>query len=561
MPNLSQLKRQHLIDILAELKEQNKTDDEALKALGEVSNELMAKKYGLIWEEHEESVDILMRDNIAVFTEEHEKEISTAPNEEFNFLLEGDNLFSLYLLEKTHKGRIDVIYIDPPYNRSKTDFVYDDTYVDPTDGFKHSKWLSFMSKRLSVAKRLLSDQGSIFISVDDHEQAPLKMLCDDIFGDEHYVTSIPRITKQQRSAQEKHMDVSHDYILCYSFSDDFRHIIKRDYDESKLRTDHIGTYLENDTKAILADKSKGHRKGCDYDFEYNGKLYKPVDRNGVRYRWLWTRPRMEAAAELGILVETATSLRMRLYLDRKFDEKTNIMVPRDPNLIFHTSDFMTKSCYSNATGSSELKKVGFDLFKNFNNPKPIALIQDLIKLCDYGDDITVLDFFAGSGTTAQAVLELNKDGGHRKFILCTNNQSDICNNVTYPRIKTVITGQREDGTTYSDGIAANIKYYKTELIAKDDENLSDELLNHIVEMIQLENGVKIDDNRYLLIMDDEEADLLEKNWANYPDVEALYVSKNVMFTTSQNQLFKDIEVIVIPDYYFDPELKELGESW
>ncbi len=561
MPNLSQEKRQRLVDFLRTLKEKNATDDEALIALNEVENELVSKKYGLIWEEHEEAVDVKMRDNIPVFTEVPENKISAAPGEGYNFLLEGDNLHSLRLLEKTHCGRIDVIYIDPPYNRGKQDFVYDDAFVDPTDGFKHSKWLSFMSKRLLIAKRLLSDQGTIFISVDDHEQAPLKMLCDDIFGDDFFVTSIPRISKAQRAAQEKHMDVSHDYILCYSYSDDFTHIIKRDYDESKLRKDHIGTYLEGDTKAILADKSKGYSKGGDYDFEYNGKVYKPVDKNGIRNRWLWTKPRMEAAAKLGILVETSSSLRMRLYLDFKFDDKTNTMVPRNSNLIFHSSDFMTESRYTNATGSSELKKIGVPLFQKFNNPKPLSLIQDLIRLCDYKDDIIVLDFFAGSGTTAQAVMELNKDGGHRKFILCTNNQNDICTEVTYPRLKTVITGKRPDGTDYSEGLPANVKYFKTDFVSMDEENLSEQLVAHISEMVQLERGVEIDGSRYLLILDDDEADQLEKTFDNYPDVEAIYVSKNVMFTTSQNQLFKDIEIIVVPDYYFSSELKEIGESW
>lgn len=560
MPNLTQIKRQRLLAFINGLKEKNITDDETLIALGEIETELLSKKYGLIWEEHEEAVDVMIRDNIPVFSEVSEYEISAAPGEGYNFILEGDNLHSLYLLEKTHRGKIDVIYIDPPYNRGKQDFVYDDDYVDPNDGFKHSKWLSFMFKRLLIAKRLLSEQGTIFISVDDHEQAPLKMLCDDIFGVEYYVTSIPRISKQQRSAQEKHMDISHDYVLCYSYSDDFAHIINRDIDETKVKTDHIGRYIENDTKAILADKSKGYSRGGDYDFEYNGTVYKPVDKNGIRNRWLWTRPRMEAAAKLGILVETGSSLRMRLYLDHKFDEKTNTMVPKDPNLIFHTSDFMTNSSYTNAAGSSELKSIGVELFQKFNNPKPITLIRDLIRLCDK-DDLIVLDFFAGSGTTAQTVLEMNKDGGHRRFIVCTNNQNGICSDVTYPRIKTIVTGRRTDGTIYSNGIPANIKYYRTGFISKDDENLSDQLYKHIVEMIQLEHGVEIDGSHYLMIMNDDEADAIERRWEQLRDVEAIYVSKNVLFTTSQNELFKNTEIVVIPDYYFSSEMKEIGESW
>ncbi len=561
MPNITHIKRQRMLGFINEMKERNITDDEVIITLGEIENEVLSKRFGLVWEEHEETADVMMRKSIPVFTEVPENKLTNACDEGYNFILEGDNIHSLYLLEKTHRGRIDVIYIDPPYNRGKLDFVYDDDFVDPNDGFIHSKWLSFMSKRLLLAKRLLSDQGTIFMSIDDHEQAALKMLCDDIFGVDNFVTCIPRVSKQQRSAQERHMDVSHDYVLCYSYSDDFVHIINRDIDATKVKKDHIGTYIENDTKAILADKSKGYSKGGDYDFEYNGKVYQPIDKNGIRNRWLWTKPRMEAAAKLGILVETGSSLRMRLYLDHKFDDKTNTMVPKNPNLIFHTSDFMTNSCYTNATGSSELKSIGIDLFQRFNNPKPISLIRDLIRLCDYKDDIIVLDFFAGSGTTAQAVMELNKDGGHRRFILCTNNQNEICSNVTYPRVKTVITGLRADGTVYSEGVHANVKYYKTEFISKEDENITDLLHKHIVEMIQLEHGVEIDDGKYLLILDDEEADLLESNWDKYPDLEAIYVSKDVLFTTSQNELFNSVEVFDIPDYYFSSEMKEIGESW
>lgn len=177
------------------------------------------------------------------------------------------------------------------------------------------------------------------------------------------------------------------------------------------------------------------------------------------------------------------------------------------------------------------------------------------------DDV-VLDFFAGSGTTAQAVLELNnEDNGRRKFILCTNNESDICSDITYPRVETVITGTRPDGSKYSDGIPANLKYYRTDFVSKNEEYLSDALLEHIAEMIQLEHGVKLDGQNYIMILDDDEADDLAAHWNDYPDAKALYVSKNVLFTTEQNALFKDVEVHIIPDYYFNFELREVGETW
>ena len=133
MPNLSQIKRERMIDFLNRMKNEHSEDEQMLIAIGEIESELNAKKYGLVWEEHEEAVDVKMRTHIPIFTEDKSKEIIAAPDEKYNFLLEGDNLHSLRLLEKTHKGKIDVIYIDPPYNTGNKDFIYNDCIVDNND--------------------------------------------------------------------------------------------------------------------------------------------------------------------------------------------------------------------------------------------------------------------------------------------------------------------------------------------------------------------------------------------------------------------------------------------
>ena len=139
--------------------------------------------------------------------------------------------------------------------------------------------------------------------------------------------------------------------------------------------------------------------------------------------------------------------------------------------------------------------------------------------------------------------------------------ANICENITYPRLKTVITGVREDRSQYSDGLPANVKYYRTDFVSKDEEYLSEALMEHIAEMIQLEHGVKLDGQNYIMVLDDDEADTLAAHWNDYPDVKALYVSKNVLFTTEQNTLFRDVEIHIIPDYYFNFELREVGETW
>ena len=447
-----------------------------IQSLQELSNEEKSallellrthKKYGLVWEDKPEEVEERLRSELPVLKEVKERAIiSDDPDAPNHILIEGDNLEALVALTYTHAGKIDVIYIDPPYNTGNRDFIYNDAYVDREDGYRHSKWLSFMEKRLKIAKSLLSSEGTIFISIDDNEQAQLKLLCDEVFGLDNYVTSIPRITKLQRSAQEKHMDISHDYLICYSFSEDFAHNIARDIDESRVRKDDIGTYIEGDTKAILADKSKGYSAGGDYDFEYNGRVYSPVDRNGVRNRWLWTRERMEAAAKLGILVETGSSLRMQLYLDKRFDDKTNKMVPRSSNLIFHTSDLMSDSRFTNSTGSAELRNVEDSLFRKFNNPKPLSLIRTLLTFYD-NKNIRVLDFFAGSGTTLHAIMLQNaEDGGLRTGILVSNNENNICEEVTYIRNKKVIESQ-QNAPGLLPKSQNNLRYFKTDFVGRE----------------------------------------------------------------------------------------------
>ena len=132
----------------------------------------------------------MLEHNIPIFVEDEERKITTNENEAYNFLLEGDNLHSLKLLEKTYKGKIDVIYIDPPYNTGNKDFIYDDSFVDKTDGYAHSKWLSFMEKRLLIAKELLSYEGIIFISISDIENANLILLCNSIFGEQNFVANL-----------------------------------------------------------------------------------------------------------------------------------------------------------------------------------------------------------------------------------------------------------------------------------------------------------------------------------------------------------------------------------
>ena len=543
MANLSQQRREKMLAFLETLKEQH-TDDDSLIALGEIEKELKSKKYGLVWEEHEEAVDVQMKTQIPVFTEVKEREICTDENGAYNFLLEGDNLHSLYLLEKTHKSSIEVIYIDPPYNTGKKDdFRYNDAFVVKEDTFRHSKWLSFMAERLKIAKKLLTEQGIIFISIDDNEHAALKLLCDEILGESNYITSLIWQKKKGGSNDSRHVATEHEYILVYANDVEVLNNIFIEYAE-----DYVSRYKEKDEIG---------RYFWDTFKRKSGKQYYPItcpdgtvlqyEENGEPISWLRSEARFLSDLEAG---ETRI-----IKVNGKWTVHFKQRQPKGYKPRSIVTEYGTTS-----TGADQLKKI-FNITNKFSNPKPTTLIEFLIKFSP-NKNATILDFFAGSGTTGHAVLKLNaEDGGHRNFILCTNNENGICEEVTYQRLKTVITGKRADGSEYSEGIPANLKYFKTDFVGKDSEELSDELLEHIAEMIELEHGIKVDSKKYVMILTDEEMDEFERNITSYTDLKAVFVNQDILLSATQQKLLDSLSSYVIPDYYFDFELREAGELW
>ena len=549
MPNLSQIKRERMLAFLQKIKDEHRDDDDMLIALGEIESELTSKKYGLVWEQHEEAVDVMMRDNIPVFTEVPEREITVAPNQGYSFILEGDNLHSLRLLEKTHKGRIDVIYIDPPYNTGNKDFRYDDSYVSKEDGYFHSKWISFMEHRLRLARNLLSDAGILFISINDIEQANLQLLCNEIFGsDNHIGTFIWKNRKALDSRNKTHFSNNHEYIIVFAKNVEFATLVGKESSMDKYSNpdnDPRGIWL---SCSMLGLANAQQRPNLHYDLTNpdTGITYPCNPNTGWRYSQETMRQKIEDKRILWPDSKDGRPREKKFYAEikSKFTGISSVL----PEDVGYTED-----------SSKDINSI-FGV-RAFDFPKPVSLIKFLLSQIQ-AQNTVVLDFFAGSGTTAQAVLETNlEDGGNRTFILCTNNEGSICENVTYPRVKTVITGKRTDGSDYAEGIPANVKYYRTDFVSKDDEYLSDALLEHIREMIQLEHGVKIDGSQYLMVMSDEEADELQAHWSEYEGVKAIYASKEVLFTTEQNVLFTGVDIHTIPDYYFNFELKEVGETW
>ena len=567
-----------MLTFLEKLREEHKDDDSVLIALGEIETELNAKKYGLVWEQHEEAVDIKMRTHIPVFKEAVDKEISAAPGETYNFLLEGDNLHSLRLLEKTHKGRIDVIYIDPPYNTGSEDFKYDDVYTDKFDDYLHSKWISFMQKRLQIASKLLKNTGCIMISINENEYAPLKLLCDEIFDPSNYLTTfVIKVRHEDRILKgDKDFHEVYEYLLFYRKSPDF-HTIKRVYDNTSnegyvwklTETDSPSEILEMGGKMVkvflpgqyviekVGPSSENFKKisirGSIKEGNSSGRFFMKhlAGFIGTKLGYVY---KVENIGDDGrgyryFIIPDKASRRNGDYLQGVPQDRSDTKEAPYPNLV----DFQ-----------EEFNNVGYEGGVEFRNgKKPIDFLQHFMDLSGlFNGNMTILDFFAGSGSTGHALLVYNlKKHVNNQFILCTNNEKNICDEITYKRLSNVVKGFIDTNNRQHDPIAFNLKYYRTDFVSMDEEDLSEALLGHIAEMIQLEHGVKLDGKNYIMLLNDDEADNLSAHWSEYPDVKALYISRNVLLTSEQNKLFKGVDIHIIPDYFFNLELRKVGEAW
>lgn len=578
MENLSKKRRDEMIAFLELLKKQH-SDDDSLMAINRIEKELTTKKYGLVWEEHQEEVDKKMETHIPVFSEVLEYELIENENDtSFNFLLEGDNLHSLKLLEKTHRNKVDVIYIDPPYNTGNKDFIYNDEYVGREDSFRHSTWLSFLSERLRIAHKLLAPDGLIFVSIDDNEQAQLKLLMDEIFSEDNFIICMPRITKKSGKTTSAYAK-NHDYILVYTKREQDIFVMEEHVDKAfKYEDEYVrerGKYKLNQT---LDYDSLSYSSSLDYPLEVEGEIFYPgsskelwEERQKGNHRradwaWRWSKKLFQFGYDNGFIVikrkkDGSARIYTKTYLNAKIGKDSNgdFVIEYNKRVKATSSIEYIDNKYSNDNAKKDLS--AFGLGDKFDYSKPVELIKKLIKAY-YKNDALVLDFFAGSGTTAQAVLELNEeDGGSRRFIVCTNNENNICQEVTYQRIKSVLTGRMASGFEYENRIKGNLKYYRTDFVDKESDELADELLEHIIEMIQLEYGVSINNSQYIVVMDDDEIDELEKNFKSYKNLKAVFLNQDVLLSTSQEQMLQNVETFIIPNYYFDFELREAGELW
>lgn len=427
-----------------------------------------SKSYGLVWEDKPEAVEEKMQEELPVLKEVPERAIiSDAPDAPNHILIEGDNLEALTTLAYTHERKIDVIYIDPPYNTGNKDFVYNDSFVDKEDSYRHSKWLSFMNRRLKIAKQLLSDKGVIFISIDDNEQAQLKLLCDEVFCGLDFVATIPWRKRTAKADVPHFLSQDYEWVLCYACknfvagvkkesrkyyeTDDFPNRPWRVHDMSTQRT---AQERPNSKFTIINPKTKE---------EY------PVNPLAV---WRITKEGFPQYLKENRIVFPGDYKFLKISKPVLRYWKEDDEAKAGERFGFTTvSSYINENVGMTQDGTKEITEIFGE--KSFGFPKPLSLIKYLLKISNpHFKELTILDFFAGSGTTLHATMQLNaEDGGHRQCILVTNNENGICENVTYERNKRVIEGYTTPKGEHVEGLHGNnLRYYKTDFVPREPNN-------------------------------------------------------------------------------------------
>jgi adenine-specific DNA-methyltransferase len=424
-------KQADLLRLFPEVRtEGGKIDFDRLRlALGETVD-VGKERYGMNWPGKADCFKAIQRPSLGTLLPVREESINFDETE--NLIIEGDNLEVLKLLQKSYQGKVKMIYIDPPYNTGN-DFIYPDNYSEnlqtyleytgqvdsegrpfsnnkDTDGRFHSKWMNMMYPRLYLARNLLQEQGVIFISIDDAEVANLRRICDDIFGEENALPSFIWKRKAGGGDDSDHVATEHEYILCYA-RDESRTLFGTIKHESPSMTAKYNRsegnrryYLERMDKTSLT-----YSGSMDFPIECpDGSFVKPPqpDPNNPTTIWRWSKDKIAAERNELIFLQEKKTGEWRIYT--KTWESLDGVTAR--------SLLVDKEFGRNRDGTLELAEVLGP--KIFSNPKPTKLLRHLLSIAANDSDALLLDFFAGSGSFAQAAMDLNaEDGGNRKFIL------------------------------------------------------------------------------------------------------------------------------------------------
>lgn len=451
------------------------------------------KKYGLVWEDKPEDVVEQCKKELPVLEEVKEKEITTDPDKPVNLLIEGDNYHALSVLNYTHKGKIDVIYIDPPYNTGAKDWKYNNDYVDGDDPYRHTKWISFMYHRLLLSKNLLTNEGVICVTIDDYEMPRLWLLMEEIFGEFNHLGTVAIRNNPKGRMTKRKFSLVHEYAVFFGKSNK-SYIRKLPVDPTEkshnYKKDKDGTwYLPVNLRKQGVDSNAINKRGKLSDRYYpiyfdpkTGRVSSvekleieilPIDSSNEKRIWRRGKEAIDGMYEAGDLMVKKSANGYQIYFKFRggLDGRLAQSIWYDAR--FSASDYGTRILDA-ILGKREL----------FQYPKAPEAVKEAILASNNKSDITVLDFYAGSGTTGHAVLELNnEDNGNRKFILCTNNENNIATDVCYPRVKKVIEGYSMNNHQI-DGLKANLKYYKTSFVPSDQTDKNKvELTKKAIEML------------------------------------------------------------------------------
>lgn len=460
------------------------------------------KKYGLIWDEEKtkEQFEKESENSLPVLKEVKGKEIKTDPAKPTNILIEGDNYHALSVLNYTHQGKIDVIYIDPPYNTGNKTWKYNNRYVEKDDNFKHSKFLSFLYKRIKSSKNLLSEDGIFICAIDDYECHNVRHIMDDVFGEDNRLGTIAVVHNPGGRQDDKYFATAHEYMMVYSKNKLLTNIGRLEISEKKIaqykQEDKFGKYKLRDYRRSGANSKPSERPNLWYPIYVHPKKLDiqvekkagyiellPIDPRGIKRVWRWNSKTLMQDKEKYIAVKKEKN-NITLWVKERYEDNKG----QKPKT------FWNESSYSSAVGTAELTNILGEKFgenKIFDFPKSKFLIRDILQITTKRN-AKILDYFAGSGTTGQAVLELNAiDKGNRSFILCTNNENGICSEVCYPRIKGVLKGYITPNKIQINGLSGNLKYFKTAFvrnsIGRDD--LKIRITRECTEMLCLREGI------------------------------------------------------------------------
>ena len=446
------------------------------------------KTYGLVWEDKPEVVEERLRDELPILTEVPERVIISEDNDAPNhILIEGDNLEALATLAYTHEGKIDIIYIDPPYNTGNNDFIYNDSYVDKEDSYRHSKWLSFMSRRLRIAKKLLSDYGVIFISIDDNEQADLKILCDSIFMPSNFCGQFIWRKKSGGGQTDRYFVTEHEYILVYQATNKF---CWKDIQIEKSRKnykyqDEKGSYNLIKLEKWGSSAHKEDRPSMYFPIKNpDGEDFYPVAPDGKAGRWRVGVKKMQT-----LIKDNLIEWKNGIPYEKDYYSETEVK----------TKTQKSRSILYNVGETGDGSNLLTNIFREkdvFQNPKPLSLIKELIS---HNSANYILDFFSGSGTTLHATMQLNaEDGGNRQCILITNNENNICENITYKRNQLVINGYTDLNNEEVPGLTKNnLRYYRTGFVGRSRsmQNMR-KLVNLATDMLCIKENLYTEQNTF-----------------------------------------------------------------